>query len=87
MNNKTYTSKQLREACAAEIINCMGLAKDSTIEAIRQYGRALVVRIPFILDAEEDPHPPDPRLLAAMLALGREKLRELGPDFEPPRPQ
>ena len=68
---KLYTSKQLREACAAEIINCMGLAKDSLHPAIQEYGKTLVVRVPAILDAADDPLPPDPTLLRAMLVLGR----------------
>ena len=83
---KLYTSKQLREAAAAEIINCMGLAKDAFHPAIREYGRTLVIRIPIILDAAEDPQPPDETLLKAMLELGREKLRELLPGFNPKRP-
>ena len=86
-SEKRYTSKQLREAAAAEIINCMGLAKDSTHPAIREYGRTLVVRVAAILDAPEDPHPPNPELLRAMLALGREKLREMMPGFKIARKQ
>lgn len=86
-SEKRYTSKQLREAAAAEIINCMGLAQHSTHPLIREYGRTLLARIPALLDADEDPKPPDPELLAAMLALGREKLRLHLPGYKIPRKQ
>jgi transcriptional regulator with XRE-family HTH domain len=92
---KRYTSQQLRAAAASEIINCMGLAKDAATHppwaefhpAIHEYGKTLVARIPAILDAPDDPIPASSEYLQAMLVLGRQKLREVRPDYKPPRKQ
>jgi DNA-binding XRE family transcriptional regulator len=84
---KRYTSKQLREVAAGEIINCMGLAKDCSEPLIYEYGKTLVIRIPAILDAAEDPHPPCEEMIQAMLVLGRQKMAEVLPGYRPSRMQ
>lgn len=72
-----YTSRQLREAAAGEVLNCIGWAMDCGIPEVYEWGRTLVLRLPMILDSPYDPPPPSPELLTQMLEAGREKMRQL----------
>lgn len=73
-----YTSRQLREAAASEVLNCIGWAMECGIPEVYDWGRLLVLRLPMIMDAAEDPQPAPPEKLTTMLEAGRQKYKEYG---------